>query len=315
MNEAERIARLAAILGTARPGIVLGIGDDAAVLDAPEDPLVWSIDAAVEHVHFERAWLSPEDLGYRATMAALSDLAAMGARPLGVLAGLVLPPDLDEAWVDGIARGQRLACDELDTALIGGNLSRGSELSLTTTVLGAASRPMRRDRARAGDGVWIAGPVGLARAGLEALLGRGTGHRSALEAWRRPRARIAAGAVAAGVAEAAIDVSDGLARDALRLAEASDVAIVFDARALVEDDLREAARSIGVPPLELALHGGEDYALLVAAPHTVVSLPGFRRIGEARTSEPVDRAAGRRVAVSDGVTTTFVEPGGFDHFG
>ncbi len=314
MNEAERIARLAGILGSGGAGVELGIGDDGAVVAASMTPLVWSIDAAVEHVHFERAWLDAECLGYRATMAALSDLAAMGATPLGVLAALVLPPTLDEAWLDGIARGQRRACDEVETAVIGGNLSRGAELSITTSVLGTAARAMRRDRVRPGDALWLAGPVGLARAGFHALLKGELPGESDLHAWRYPRARIGEGLAACAVAEAAIDVSDGLAVDAARLAEASSVALEFDAAALLDDTLRAAAARVGMAPLELALYGGEDYALLVAAPEGAAFGPEFRRIGSARPVTEAERVARSWVWLNEGTLRRPVLARGFDHF-
>ncbi|MEJ7733255.1 MAG: AIR synthase related protein, partial [Polyangiaceae bacterium] len=104
-----------------------------------------------------RAWLGPIDIGWRATAAAISDLAAMGAEPLGVLAALVLPDDVDDAALAAIADGQRGAAEDAGTAVIGGNLARGRELTITTTALGRAIDPLPRDGARAGDAVWLAG--------------------------------------------------------------------------------------------------------------------------------------------------------------
>jgi thiamine-monophosphate kinase len=314
MNEAQRIARLLGILGTQVPGVRLGIGDDAAVFDAPAEPLVWSIDAAVEGVHFERRWLGAEDIGYRATMAALSDLAAMGARPLGVLAALILPPTIDDAFVDGLARGQRRAADALSTAVVGGNLSRGGELSVTTAVLGTSERPLRRDGAMVGDRVWLAGPVGLARVGLEGLLRGAQSTPEALAAFRGPVARIEAGLDAARVASSAIDVSDGLALDAARVAEASGVAIAFEPTALVDDTLEQAARSLGLDALEVALEGGEDYALLVTTPEGVRPGAGFRSVGRVRARSEAERRDGSRVFLVTETGEVPVKVRGFDHF-
>ena len=176
-SEADRLARVARVLGgTHAAGVRVGIGDDAAVLDGSTDgtPLVWTIDVQVEGVHFERAWLSLEDLGYRATMAAASDLAATGASPRGVLASLVLPDDFDDDALDALTRGQALAARTLGTAVIGGNLARGRELSVTTTALGAARRPLLRSGAKPGDVVAVCGALGLATIGQTALTaGRG----------------------------------------------------------------------------------------------------------------------------------------------
>ena len=323
-SEWIRIGRLRAALGgRADARVLVGIGDDAAVLAPVADPLVWTVDASVEGVHFRRDLLSLADVGYRATMAAASDLAAMGAAPLGLLAALVLPPWVSDADLDAIAAGQREAADALGTAVLGGNLARGAELSITTTALGTAARPLTRTGARAGDTLWMAGPVGLAAAGLAALLrdareargarGEPTDERSpAVTAWRRPRARIVEGLRAAALsgARAAIDVSDGLAQDVGHLARASGVRAVLDAAALVGPELVAAAASLGRDPLELALQGGEDYALVVVL-RPGDTLEGFARIGAVTPLEGSAHVALRRV---DGVIAALDERG-FDHFG
>jgi thiamine-monophosphate kinase len=314
-SEWTRIALLrAAFGGPLDEHVRVGIGDDAAVLAPPTDPLVWTVDASVEGVHFRRDLLSLADVGYRATMAAASDLAAMGARPLGLLAALVLPRAFTDDDLAALAAGQREAADALGTAVIGGNLARGGELSITTTALGAAARPLTRAGARPGDGVWMAGPVGLAAAGL-ALLTSGTSEaRSAaaaiaVSAWQRPRARIADGLRAADRAHAAIDVSDGLAQDVGHVAEASDVSIVLDTAAVVGADLRAIAAEIGRDPLDLALRGGEDYAVVVTlAPDD--ALDGFVRIGEV-----IPRAAARVLLRREDGSIAALDGRGFDHFG
>jgi thiamine-monophosphate kinase len=312
-SEQTRIALLRAALGRrADARVLVGIGDDAAVLAPGADPLVWTVDAQVEGVHFRRELLSLGDLGYRATMAAASDLAAMGASPLGLLAALVLPPWVSDADLEELAAGQREAAEALGTAVIGGNLARGTELSITTTALGAAARPLTRAGARAGDAVWMAGPVGLAAAGL-ALLIRGDvvdARSPAVLAWRRPRARIGEGLAAAVLARAAVDVSDGLAQDVGHLARASGVRVVLDEAALVGPELVAAAAALGREPLGLALEGGEDYALVVAL-SAGDALEGFTRVGEVTAPEGPARVALRR---RDGAVAA-LEERGFDHFG
>jgi len=253
-GEAERIERLQRILGRERAaGVIVGIGDDAAVLAPGEQTLVWTVDVQVEHVHFELAWLSFEELGFRATMAAASDLAAMAASPAGVLASLVLPPGLDDSALDAMGRGQARACDELGTSVVGGNLSRGSELSITTTVLGRAPRTVQRSGARPGDAVLLSGPVGLAAAGLEicrrAQQPQTAAEHAASAAWRQPRARIAEGLRLGGAATAAIDLSDGLACDGARIARASEapgpaLAMALNAPDLVSPELAAVASAL-----------------------------------------------------------------------
>jgi thiamine-monophosphate kinase len=312
LSEEERLARLRALFGGALPGVEIGVGDDAAVLLPGSAPLVFTIDAAVEGVHFRRAWMSLREIGFRSLMAAASDLAAMGATPRGVVSALILPDHVDDADLEDLARGQAEAAEALGTAVVGGNLSRGGELSITTAVLGEASKPLLRRGAREGDALAIAGPVGLAGAGVEALTRGASDGRlaAAIEAYKRPLARIAAGVRARDVAHAAIDVSDGLAIDASRLGAESGVGIVLDeaaVRAAGGSPLSLAADALVLDALDLALHGGEDYALLAAFPPGAIAAT-FLRVGTCTGERGLwlDGARGERRAI---------EPRGFDHFG
>ncbi|NOU28212.1 MAG: thiamine-phosphate kinase, partial [Polyangiaceae bacterium] len=150
-DEFARIAALRDILGSGGATVEVGIGDDAAVLRPFEGKLVASVDAQVEHVHFERAWLGWDDVGYRSLMAAASDLAAVGAEPLGAMAALILPSDFSDDDLAALGRGQRAAADRLGCPVVGGNLSRGGGLSVTTTVLGRVDRPLLRSGAAVGE--------------------------------------------------------------------------------------------------------------------------------------------------------------------
>ena len=282
MSERSRIALLRAQLADgAAPGVRVGIGDDAAVLD-PD--LVWTVDASVEGTHFDAAWLSWEDVGWRSFMAASSDLAAMGAEPVAALSSLVLAPSFDDAALAALARGQAAASRAVGAPVVGGNLARGAETSITTTLLGRAASPVLRSGARPGDGVWLAGAVGLAAAGLGLLMQDASVQdacmAACLEAWRRPVALLAQGRAMGAVAHAAIDVSDGLAHDAAQIAEASGVSLVLDARvlrALASDALVAAAARLGRDALDLALEGGEDYALLATSAGSARGLHAHRR--------------------------------------
>jgi thiamine-monophosphate kinase len=320
-GEFDRIELLrAALASPGARGLLLGIGDDAALLEPGRHPLVWSIDVQVEHVHFERRWLGDADIGYRATMAAASDLAAMGAEPRGVLASLVVPPTLDDAGLEEIATGQAQACTELGTALAGGNLASGAELSIATTVLGETPRPLRRDGAEVGHAVLLSGPVGMAAAGLRWLQqdqdrAADAAMRAAVDAFRRPRARIAQGRQAGRWASAAIDVSDGLASDLAHLVRAArqqgrPLQMVLEPSELCPDALVEAARAVGVEALELALHGGEDFALATTA-DVDPAPPDFRRIGTCRSAE---HDAPELVLRGPDGSLAPILPRGFDHF-
>jgi thiamine-monophosphate kinase len=314
LSELSRVELLRRLFsaGELPRGVEIGIGDDAAVLSGGTRPLIWTVDAAVEGVHFQRDWLSFEDVGWRSLAAAASDLAAMGATPRGVLSSLILPDPFDDTELEALARGQADAAAALGTAVLGGNLARGSALSITTTVLGEALRPILRKGALVGDSVAIAGPIGLAAAGLE-LLRRGLGDAAAaaaaIDAWRRPSARISEGCAAAQRAHAGIDVSDGLVLDAWRLAQESGVAIVLDEGAVLASsgaELGIAAARLSRDPLEFALFGGEDYALFMAfAPGDLVA--PFAQVGQC-----ID-GAGVWLRAGDG-STRRLEPRGFDHF-
>ena len=233
-----------------------GIGDDAAVLRVPRgDSLVVSVDAPVEQQHFRRGWLSPREIGYRAVTAALSDLAAMAAAPLGVLIALELP----EAWradLDDLADGIGDAVDAAQTRVLGGNVSGAEQLSITTTVLGSAFTVLTRRGAHAGDRVYVTGTFGGPGEVLERLY-RGEQAGAYRERFARPRARLAeARWLAEQGASAAVDVSDGLLADLRHLAAASD--------ARIEIDAQRVPRLPGIEP-EAALSSGEEYELIVTS--------------------------------------------------
>lgn len=235
-----------------------GVGDDAAVLDVPPgEKLVVSTDSTVEEVHFRRAWLSAEEIGWRATQAALSDLAAMGAAPLGVLLALTVPRDW-RAALPALAAGIGAATAAAGAPIVGGDVTDGDRLALAITVLGHARRPLSRAGARPGDRLYVTGALGGPGAALEAWM---TGHVPAAAArarFARPEARMAAGQwLAAHGATAALDLSDGLAGDVAHLAAASGVACVLEL---------DAVPCLAGVRVDDALRSGEEYELLVAAP-------------------------------------------------
>ena len=218
-REFERIARIRRQLARRDFEVEVGIGDDAAVLRPTDTSQVLSVDAVVEGVHFERSFLSAADLGYRALMTAASDLAAMGASARASLLSIILPRDYDDDSLDGLVAGFGEAADITGAHCVGGNLSAGAQLSLTTTVLGVlAARPIRREGAQRGDELFVTGTVGTRALGLALLkAGRDVSSdpeaQAFVDAWRRPRARLHEGRRLHGVANALIDVSDGLLQD------------------------------------------------------------------------------------------------------
>jgi thiamine-monophosphate kinase len=233
LPEEALVSAIARAVGAPSGGVVLGIGDDAAVLD---DGTVASTDILVEGVHFDLARLTPRDVGHRAATANLSDLAAMGARPVALLAAFGLPPGFEAAAE--IAAGMA----EHGVPVVGGDLSRAPVLIVSVTALGRAERPVRRSGGRPGDVLAVTGSLGgQAAAGYAG----------------RVLPRTEEGRALAAVATAMIDVSDGIATDAARLAQASGTGAVVE--------LERLPRAPGAS-VEQAATGGEDYELLAALP-------------------------------------------------
>ena len=260
-------------LAEGSPALTLGIGDDAALLQdrALARGLVVTADALVEGVHFRRDWISPADLGRKALAVNLSDLAAMGARPLAALLTLSVPGATPLAELRGFFRGLRAACKAWACPLVGGDLTGGAHWTLSITALGtpySSGRVLRRDAARPGDWVYVTGWPGESGAGLSALR-RGITAPALIRRHHRPTPRLAEGAFLAGLPRVALlDISDGVFNDASQLADASGLAIsLHPADQLpLSRPLRAFAAKHGPPraALDFFLYGGEDYELLFA---------------------------------------------------
>ena len=281
---------LRAILSRTEPGAytLLGPGDDAAVISAPSASVVATTDTLVHGPDFRLAWSSGYDLGWKAAAVNLADVAAMGARPTALLVALAVPRDLRLSFVERLADGFREACDALapGCAVVGGDLTVSDVLTVAVTALGdlEGRTAVTRAGARPGDVVAVAGELGHAAHGLAILFGRfrdgdapvrvdpallAEGEAAAVAAQLRPSPPIGLGPFAAMAgATAMMDVSDGLALDARRMAAASGVTIALDGAALGPDPAR-------------ALAGGEDHALLAAFPRGALP-PGFRIVGDVR---------------------------------
>jgi thiamine-monophosphate kinase len=243
--------------------LAYGVGDDAALLDLPPaSRLAVSTDSSVENVHFRREWLSAEEIAYRAAAAALSDLAAMGAAPLGMVIALTLT-DAWRAQVARLADGFGAASRELGAPIVGGNLTKGSELSITVTVLGSVGRALTRGGARAGDTLWVTGRLGGPLRALRAFE-KGTAPAPLdRDRFARPVPRLREGQwLAANGATSGVDCSDGIVSDASHLAAASGVRIVLD--------LDRLPLVPGATWSDAAT-SGEEYELIVTAPGTLDS--------------------------------------------
>jgi len=268
--------------------VLLGPGDDAAVVSAPDGRVVATTDVLVEGVHFRRDWSSGYDVGRKAAAANLADVAAMGGVGTALLVGLAAPPDLPVQWALDLADGLRDECLLVGAAVVGGDTVTADQVVVSVTALGRTERVVTRAGARPGELLVVVGALGHSAAGLR-LLHQGVLDGPLVDAHRRPVPPYAAGPLLASAgATAMCDVSDGLVQDVGHLAAASGVRIDLDSAALADPDVE----------LVDVLTGGEDHALVATVPPHV---QGFRVVG--------------RVVEGSGVTLDGAPvEGGWSHF-
>lgn len=290
----------------------LGRGDDCAVLKGGKDYCV-SSDLFLEDVHFRRDYFSAADIGYKALAVNISDIAAMGAKPVAFTMDLMAPADVDDAFWREFLNSMAMLARQNDMVLAGGDLSRADKLGVSISIFGVGGSTgfLRREKCSFGDILFTIGDLGLARAGLMSLEAAGAKARETLPAavlaHLRPKPKVMIGTLlnAAGV-KSLMDVSDGLARDLPRLLGPELGADLAMDPAMLNEDVITFARTVGADPLEFAVLGGEDYALLGAVSPfeagKAESVPGFTRIGTV-TKTPGITLNGQPFAVE-----------GFDHF-
>ncbi|WP_026370605.1 thiamine-phosphate kinase [Kallotenue papyrolyticum] len=330
LGEFGLIDRLQRLVAGHDPDVVVGIGDDVAVLRTDgERLLLATVDAQVETVHFLRRISSAEQIGWRALAVNLSDIAAMGGRPRWALVSLALPADSELAWVEALYSGLGQAARTAGVSIVGGNLTRcDGPIMIDITVLGEVARDLLLTRAgaRPGDRILVTGALGEAAAGLRLALRPelelDAAARAALLArYLMPQPRLAEAAIiaAARQATAMIDLSDGLSSDIGHICRCSGVGARIDAARLPISAATEAvARQQGLPAWELALNGGEDYELCFTAPpqyaaalaEAVCAATGtpVRDVGEILPAE-----RGQLLILPDG-TQRPLAAGGWNHF-
>ena len=330
-TEDELIEGIRRILAEDVPGVRLGVGDDAAVVEIGGHHAVLTTDMLVEDVHFRRSTTGPRDLGAKSLTVNVSDVAAVGGSPRFAVVSLGLPPDTELPWVVELYGGLRDAATDYGMSVVGGDTSRSDRVVISVTVVGEVAKggAVPRSGARPGDRLVITGSLGGAAGGLwlsEAdplavgpSLATDWG-RELVERQQRPVARVGEGqTLAQDGATAMMDVSDGLAIDLGRLCRESEVgATVVLADVPVTAALERLGETASIDPLELALSGGEDYELLAALPPAAVGRATAKlreRFGTALTDIgeiTVDREV---VAVGRDGSRSPLEPQGWDHFG
>ena len=330
LTEIELVRGIRKVLSGHAPGVVVGVGDDAAVVDPRPHPAVLTTDMLVEGVHFEVGVSSPHDLGHKAVTVNVSDIAAMGGSPRFGLACLAVSEKLETSWIMELYGGMRQAANDYGMTMVGGDTSRGEQVVLAVTVIGevAAGRAVTRAGARPGDALVVTGSLGGSAGGLR-VAGAQHGRQSeALSSeWgrtlvalhERPVARVGEGqTLAAAGATAMLDLSDGLALDLARLCEESRAGARVRLEVVpLSEGLEELRGLMDVEPLDLALHGGEDYELLAAIPKDAVE-PAREALRE-RFRTPLTEigeivAGAGVVAVGDDGSEDPLEPKGWDHF-
>lgn len=323
-TEDELIAAFLPLLPRGASTIVAS-GDDAALVAAPQGGLLVATDVLVEDQHFRLEWARARDVGWRAAMQNLADIAGMGGWPTSIVVGLVIPAHTAVSWVLDLCRGLAEACSGLGVGIVGGDLTRGDKIVVAVTVHGRllAESPVLRSTARAGEVLAHAGVLGSAAAGYELLRARTSEDHRLDEPWAgdlidlhlrpRPPLQAASEAVEAG-ATAMMDVSDGLLRDAGRLSQASSVTFVLDpVKTSAAGDLevlRPAAQWLNADAATWVLAGGEDHGLLATFPAGTELPPAFRRLG--LVVEPDDE--GPRVLPATEDSASVSGEGGWDHF-
>ncbi len=315
------------------PLVVKGIGDDAAILKARQgQQLLISTDVFIEGVHFDLTYQTLKDVGFRAGAANLSDIAAMGGRPLYLLVSMAVPAQIPTKNIREFYRGLEDACGPFNVALIGGDTSSSPcNIFLSLTIMGSiqANRGLIRSKAKVGDSIYVTGTLGDSNAGLHVLQTHSKNHRSlnlsAVEKFLtqrhlRPTPRMNIGRFLAnqGLAHAAIDLSDGLSCDVGHICEESRVGAEVWGKALpLSSQLHAFAQRNNVDPIELALRGGEDYEILFTAPaknhQKVLNVSKHTKVPVACIGEIKPKKFGQQLEYPEGRRQKLLKKS-FDHF-
>jgi thiamine-monophosphate kinase len=312
------IERLAKLAPTAHADLVAGIGDDAAVIEGQcpgDDYLLVTTDMLVASSHFRSDWATAEQIGVKAVACNVSDIAAMGGTPTFMFVSLALAPQTPVAWVESLYRGMGDACRHYGSVLAGGDTTHGETTTINITLLGRVARDALclRSHASPGDLLCVTGPLGGAAAGLT-LLAAGLDPPDYLKLKHvAPTCRLDASGIIAPLANAMIDISDGLAAEVNHICDRSSTGAELVASQIPMHALtREAARQTGSEPLQWALSGGEDFELLFSISDEKLALLEQQLSGTAVVGRVTDSPSDRTLLLPDGKRIPLA--GGYDHF-
>ncbi|MGD9221709.1 MAG: thiamine-phosphate kinase [Desulfobacteraceae bacterium] len=316
-GEFALIDRLCAIIPMDHADLIAGVGDDAAVIRISPEPAPYQLvttDILVEDQHFNRRWSTPEQIGIKSAECNISDIAAMGGRPTWMFISLVLTHDTDVAWAQKLYSGINQCCRRYGIVVAGGDTTRGRVNTVNITLLGVVSQSnlCLRSHARPGDLLMVTGELGASAAALSLLKRGKMPNVHLLQKHLAPTCRLDVVETIAPVANAMIDISDGLGSEVHHICRQSDVGAEIYAEAIpIHDDLRAIGGELSKDPLDFALSGGEDYELLFSISEDKVPILTKANASFHKVGKITEKNKGRRLVTADGKRKL---PGGYDHF-
>ena len=317
-GEFALIEQLDPIISVAHADLIVGVGDDAAVIRTAPEPapyLLVTTDMLVEESHFRRDWASPEQIGIKAAQCNLSDIAAMGGTPTWMFISLALTADIDVGWIQGVYKGIASACRRYGVVVAGGDTVSGAVNTINITLLGSV--PVEdlclRSHARIGDLLMVTGPLGASAAALQLLRAKKKPGSNLLENHLAPTCRLDASSQIAPLAHAMIDISDGLGSEVHHICRQSDVGAHITAASIpIHDTVIAAARDLELDPLQFALSGGEDFELLFSITPEKVAVLNQTGLNCYPVGRIVPASEGIVLMAPDGGRSPL--PGGYAHF-
>jgi thiamine-monophosphate kinase len=289
--------------------VLIGIGDDAAVIETKKGLQVLTTDCLVEGDHFKREWFTSKQIGMKAIEINVSDVAAMGGIPKYVLVSLCLPEDIDVVFVEDMYKGMWKTCGKYNIEIIGGNMTHSKQIIISITLTGEVSKKnlLLRSGAKIGDYIFISGPIGNGRAGLRVFQENLEDFNQVKKKYLEPRARLDFAVKIAPYVNSMIDISDGLAPEIKHICDESKCgAVIYKEKIPINDDVRSTARVLNEDEYNYALFGGEDFELVYT-----VSKNNLKKVQGYIVGEIVK---GKEIKLQDRSVTKIIKEKGYDHF-